>query len=263
MGLMAQFVDRLGVMYAGKLVEVGQVRDIFSRAAAPVHPAADRQPAVARREGRLARHPGRCRRRCSIRRRAASFHPRCPHVMPRCSRRSPGCSWKHARTARWPATCTTDDCACRLLEARNVSRGLRQRTRNANVALDDFSLTVGDDVAVVHGHRRRERQRQDDAGAPAARLHPADVWRGALPRQEPLEDGARRLDGVPPRSAGHLSGPVRGLQPVLQGRPPADGANRQVSARQSKAEAREPDRGGAGGGRACGRRRRSGATRTS
>jgi oligopeptide/dipeptide ABC transporter ATP-binding protein len=35
MGLMAQFVDRLGVMYAGKLVEISPVLDIF---AAPLHP---------------------------------------------------------------------------------------------------------------------------------------------------------------------------------------------------------------------------------
>ena len=35
MGLLAQFVDRLGVMYAGKLVEVGPIRSIFSN---PLHP---------------------------------------------------------------------------------------------------------------------------------------------------------------------------------------------------------------------------------
>jgi peptide/nickel transport system ATP-binding protein len=35
MGLVAQFVDRLGVMYAGKLVEVSPVRDIFTK---PLHP---------------------------------------------------------------------------------------------------------------------------------------------------------------------------------------------------------------------------------
>jgi peptide/nickel transport system ATP-binding protein len=35
MGLMAQFVDRLGVMYGGKLVEDGQTRDTFKE---PLHP---------------------------------------------------------------------------------------------------------------------------------------------------------------------------------------------------------------------------------
>jgi peptide/nickel transport system ATP-binding protein len=35
MGLMAQFVDRLGVMYAGELVELGRVREVFRE---PLHP---------------------------------------------------------------------------------------------------------------------------------------------------------------------------------------------------------------------------------
>lgn len=35
MGVLAQFVERLGIMYAGRLVEVGPVREIF---AAPLHP---------------------------------------------------------------------------------------------------------------------------------------------------------------------------------------------------------------------------------
>lgn len=35
MGLMAQFVDRIGVMYGGRLVEVGAVREIFKE---PLHP---------------------------------------------------------------------------------------------------------------------------------------------------------------------------------------------------------------------------------
>lgn len=35
MGLLAQFADRLGVMYAGKLVEIGPIRHIFNN---PLHP---------------------------------------------------------------------------------------------------------------------------------------------------------------------------------------------------------------------------------
>ena len=41
MGLQAQMVDRVAVMYAGNLVEVGPVGDIFERALPPLHPAAD------------------------------------------------------------------------------------------------------------------------------------------------------------------------------------------------------------------------------
>ncbi len=51
MGLMAQSVDRLGVMYAGVLVELAPIRSIFRTPLAPLYPALDRQPAFADREG--------------------------------------------------------------------------------------------------------------------------------------------------------------------------------------------------------------------
>ncbi len=53
MGLMAQFVHTIGVMYAGKLVEVGPVNDIFEEPLAPLHAIADCQPALVGRQGRL------------------------------------------------------------------------------------------------------------------------------------------------------------------------------------------------------------------
>ena len=52
MGLMAQFVDRLGVMYAGRLVEVAPIARDHRGAAASLHADADRQPALAGAEGR-------------------------------------------------------------------------------------------------------------------------------------------------------------------------------------------------------------------
>jgi oligopeptide/dipeptide ABC transporter ATP-binding protein len=84
MGLMAQFVDRVGVMYAGKLAEVGPVRGIFKD---PLHPYTqlliNSLPNLRTKEdfrgipgltpSLLAPPPG------------CMFHPRCPQVMPRCS----------------------------------------------------------------------------------------------------------------------------------------------------------------------------------
>ena len=84
MGLMAQFVDRVGVMYGGKLVEVGPVRGIFKD---PLHPYTQllikSLPNLQTKEdfrgipgltpSLLAPPPG------------CMFHPRCPHAMPRCS----------------------------------------------------------------------------------------------------------------------------------------------------------------------------------
>jgi peptide/nickel transport system ATP-binding protein len=84
MGLMAQFVDRIGVMYGGKLVEVGPVRDIFKD---PLHPYTQlligSLPTLQSKEmfkgipgltpSLLTPPPG------------CMFHPRCPKVMAHCS----------------------------------------------------------------------------------------------------------------------------------------------------------------------------------
>ena len=84
MGLMAQFVDRIGVMYGGKLVEVGPVRDIFKD---PLHPYTQlligSLPTLASKEmfrgipgltpSLLTPPPG------------CMFHPRCPQAMAHCS----------------------------------------------------------------------------------------------------------------------------------------------------------------------------------
>ncbi len=84
MGLMAQFVDRIGVMYAGKLVEVSPVRDIFRD---PLHPYTQllisSLPTLETKEmfkgipgltpSLLTPPPG------------CMFHPRCPKAMDHCA----------------------------------------------------------------------------------------------------------------------------------------------------------------------------------
>jgi oligopeptide/dipeptide ABC transporter ATP-binding protein len=77
MGLMAQFVDRLGVMYGGKLVEDGETKDAFSTPRHPYTqvlidslPSFDEEPRLVKIPGQmhspLAPPPG------------CVFHPRCP-----------------------------------------------------------------------------------------------------------------------------------------------------------------------------------------
>jgi peptide/nickel transport system ATP-binding protein len=88
MGLMAQFVDQLGVMYAGRLVEVGPVVDIFR---SPIHPYTQMLiQSLPSLEGKhvfqgipgvspsLLNPPPGC-----------PFHPRCRMAMPRCSSEMP------------------------------------------------------------------------------------------------------------------------------------------------------------------------------
>jgi oligopeptide/dipeptide ABC transporter ATP-binding protein len=100
MGLMAQFVDRLGVMYAGRLVEISPVRDVFT---APLHPYTRMLiaslPSLERKgvfEGipglppPLRNLPAGC-----------AFHPRCPQAIERCRAETP--ALREARPGAWAA----------------------------------------------------------------------------------------------------------------------------------------------------------------
>ena len=88
LGVVAETCDRVGVMYAGNLVEVADVRDLFDK---PVHPYTkallDAVPkfsmegALKSIEGNvpnLVTPPSGCR-----------FHPRCPHAMEICTAEAP------------------------------------------------------------------------------------------------------------------------------------------------------------------------------
>jgi oligopeptide/dipeptide ABC transporter ATP-binding protein len=100
MGLMAQFVDRLGVMYAGEMAEVSPIRDIF---ADPLHPytklliaalpSLEEKGAVKGIPGLppslLNRPPG------------CPFEPRCPFAMPHCKTVTP--AFAEVRPNRWVA----------------------------------------------------------------------------------------------------------------------------------------------------------------
>ena len=100
MGLMAQFVDRLGVMYSGKLAEVSPVRDIFAE---PLHPYTRLLIASLpswETKGELKGIPG---LPPSLLNRPVGcpFSPRCPHVMERCQTVDP--PFREVRPGRWVA----------------------------------------------------------------------------------------------------------------------------------------------------------------
>jgi oligopeptide/dipeptide ABC transporter ATP-binding protein len=100
MGLMAQFVHRLGVMYAGRLVEVSPIQDIFEQ---PLHPYTElligSLPSL-EEKGAFRGIPG---LPPSLLQRpvGCSFHPRCPRAMPRCTLEDP--QLQEARPNRWVA----------------------------------------------------------------------------------------------------------------------------------------------------------------
>jgi peptide/nickel transport system ATP-binding protein len=88
MGLMAQSVDRLAVMYAGKLAEVGSVKDLFAK---PLHPYTQlliaSLPALEKR-GVFRGIPGITPSLMDVPP-GCLFHPRCPRAMDICSREVP------------------------------------------------------------------------------------------------------------------------------------------------------------------------------
>jgi oligopeptide/dipeptide ABC transporter ATP-binding protein len=100
MGLMAQFVDHLAVMYSGKLAELSPVRAIFSE---PLHPYTERLidslPKL-EQKGTFKGIPGLPPSLLSMPP-GCVFHPRCPYVMERCKVVVP--EYREARPDRWVA----------------------------------------------------------------------------------------------------------------------------------------------------------------
>lgn len=98
MGLMAQFVDTIGVMYAGRLVEVGPVMEIFRE---PLHPYTQMLisslPSL-EVKGSFKGIPGIAP---SLRNPppGCHFHPRCPKIIERCSVEMP--ELREVRPNRW------------------------------------------------------------------------------------------------------------------------------------------------------------------
>jgi peptide/nickel transport system ATP-binding protein len=117
MGLMAQFVDRLGVMYAGRLAELSPVEEIFDD---PLHPYTRlliRSLPSLDKKGEFRAIPGLPPSLLELPP-GCPFHPRCPHVMTRCRTEEPILTgW---RPNRWTA--------CHLFDEERASS---ERSRTA------------------------------------------------------------------------------------------------------------------------------------
>jgi peptide/nickel transport system ATP-binding protein len=84
MGVIAETADRVAVMYAGRVAEIGPVRDVVQR---PLHPYAKGLmgaiPTLEASTDRLVQIPGSMPRLSSIPR-GCAFNPRCEHAFARC-----------------------------------------------------------------------------------------------------------------------------------------------------------------------------------
>jgi peptide/nickel transport system ATP-binding protein len=88
MGLMAQSVDRLAVMYAGKLAEVGSIKDLFAKSLHPYTQLLIASLPALEKRGVFRGIPGITPSLVDVPP-GCLFHPRCPQVMDICSRKVP------------------------------------------------------------------------------------------------------------------------------------------------------------------------------
>ncbi len=89
MGLIAQFADRVGVMYAGKLVDLAPIKEMVE---APLHPYSQlllqSVPGLDKKQERLVGIPGMPPRLIDLPS-GCLFQPRCPQAMARCAEVAP------------------------------------------------------------------------------------------------------------------------------------------------------------------------------
>ncbi|MFB9146771.1 ABC transporter ATP-binding protein [Halomonas alkalicola] len=89
MGVIAETADRVAVMYAGRLIEIGPVNEVIRR---PQHPYSEGLmasiPGLAERRERLYQIEGAMPRLAAIPP-GCAFNPRCPHAAERCRRERP------------------------------------------------------------------------------------------------------------------------------------------------------------------------------
>jgi peptide/nickel transport system ATP-binding protein len=89
MGVIAETADRVAVMYAGRIVEIGPVRDVIHRSAHPyTRGLMGSIPSIAGERDALAQIDGSMPRLTAIPT-GCAFHPRCPQVFERCRHERP------------------------------------------------------------------------------------------------------------------------------------------------------------------------------
>jgi peptide/nickel transport system ATP-binding protein len=89
MGVIAETADRVAVMYAGRIVEVGPVADVIHRARHPYTVGLMGSiPSIVEERERLAQIDGSMPRLTAIPT-GCAFHPRCPRALDRCRRERP------------------------------------------------------------------------------------------------------------------------------------------------------------------------------
>jgi peptide/nickel transport system ATP-binding protein len=89
MGVIAETADRVAVMYAGRIAEIGPVREVIKNAKHPyTHGLMGSIPAIGHDSERLEQIPGAMPRLTDIPP-GCAFNPRCPHIFDKCRSQRP------------------------------------------------------------------------------------------------------------------------------------------------------------------------------
>ena len=280
MGVIAETADRVAVMYAGRIVEIGPVRDVIHRAAASLHrgpdgldpvASASERERLAQIDGampRLDRDPAGC-----------AFNPRCPRAFERCRVERPelmpaGATPRRLLAARRSgvgAPMPTASCRCLtpLLEVDGPARATSTSRRRGSTACSragrarSLQAVDGVDFAIAKGETlragRRVGLRQVDGRA--ADRRPVSRRRAARSSSTATTSRPRAAAPTWPRAApahaDDLPGPVREPQSALARRRHRRRADPRASASPSdKAELDGAGRRAAAPGRARAGRRR-------
>ena len=249
LGVVAETVEDVVVMYAGRVVERGTVEEVLLGARAPVHARAcsTRSPSKGKRGQRLAPIPG-TRAQPVPHAARCKFQPRCPYSWDRCvdaepaldparrpvASRAAGCtipSERGAAVARTdhdrrgtpdvtatPATAATTTQQARRSSGSKTSRPTTRSTRGPaprgrprpRGRRRDLRRQARRDLRP----RGRVGLRQDDPGPDAPAPRDADVRRGDARRRGHLQAEGRRPEDAPPADADHLPGPGREPEPA-------------------------------------------------
>jgi oligopeptide/dipeptide ABC transporter ATP-binding protein len=101
LGIVARMCDKLAVMYAGRFVEAGSVRDLFNAAQHPYTKALlGSMPKLGSKE-KLTAIPGHPPDLATLPT-GCAFHPRCPEALPQCAAEAPS---EVRLAASWTARC--------------------------------------------------------------------------------------------------------------------------------------------------------------
>ncbi len=100
MGVIAETADRVAVMYAGRLAELGPVREVLTTPEHPyTHGLMASTPLASQGKRRLHQIPG-AMPRLTMMPEGCAFHPRCPRAQDKC-RHAPGPAMTDGRAACW------------------------------------------------------------------------------------------------------------------------------------------------------------------